>query len=322
MRPNHSVCVIIPAYNAQEYIAEALDSVAIQHRPPDRILVVDDGSTDKTCQTVEFWIRAHTELRVSLIRQEKTGVAGARNRGLLECECDLIALLDADDLMLPAHLSLLAGAFDVHPGLVIAFADQQVFTGESGTVQESFISGKRIDNEPYSADESGFRLLIGPAYSSLIWGNYIPTSGSVLRRQSIIEAGLYDTSLETSEDRDLLLRVSRLGGVGYFPEVLARKRDHDSNLTHDRHTERTLRNAFSVIVKQLADSKELKLTDSELAITRQALNEAAAEWLYTQSLRGAFAVAAHCGPLIRHGFARMLLDPRVWLRGVVRRFRR
>lgn len=321
MQPDCRVAVLIPAYNAADFIIPALDSIAAQQRLPDQIVVIDDGSSDATAVVVEAWLRAHPGIPLQFYRQSNAGVAAARNRALMASDCDLIALLDADDLMEPAHLALLAGAFMRHPGLVIAFGDQAVFSEDRGRPVDSFLQGKRVLSEPHDEDAQGFRVLRQPVYSSLIWGDYIPTSGSMLRRQAVLHAGLYDTSLATSEDRDLLLRLSRLGQVGYYLRCIARKREHHANLTHARHSYRTLRNAFMVVAKQLDHAAELELGTDELAVTHKVLGSAARDWLYTASLAGLFEVRACMVPLLRHGLGYLLLDPRVWLRCLIARGR-
>ena len=76
-----SICVLIPAYNARLFLREALDSVLAQTRPPEQIIVVDDGSTDGTAQVALEW-QAERERPITLIRQENRGQSAARNAGI------------------------------------------------------------------------------------------------------------------------------------------------------------------------------------------------------------------------------------------------
>jgi glycosyltransferase involved in cell wall biosynthesis len=94
-----TVSVVIPAYNAEAYLREALDSVFAQTRPPDEVVVVDDGSTDRTSE-----VAASYGDRVRLLRQPNRGEAAARNAGVLAARGALIAFLDADDTWLPRYL--------------------------------------------------------------------------------------------------------------------------------------------------------------------------------------------------------------------------
>ncbi len=94
-----TVSLVIPAYNAEAYLREALDSAFAQTRPPDEVIVVDDGSGDRTPE-----IAASYGDRVRLLRQPNRGEAAARNTGVRVARGDLIAFLDADDTLLPRCL--------------------------------------------------------------------------------------------------------------------------------------------------------------------------------------------------------------------------
>lgn len=90
-------------FNAENTIIEALDSVKNQTVGPENfeIIVIDDGSTDKSVKLVENYIQANPELNILLMNQENKGVSSARNMGLMSSEGDYIAFLDADDVWLP-----------------------------------------------------------------------------------------------------------------------------------------------------------------------------------------------------------------------------
>src|SRR5665213_2910 len=93
------VSVIVPAYNSECFIAEALKSVLVQGPSVIEVIVVDDGSVDSTCDIVRSFGDP-----VRLIRQENQGPAAARNNGLRRVRGDYIAFLDADDVWLPGKL--------------------------------------------------------------------------------------------------------------------------------------------------------------------------------------------------------------------------
>ena len=89
------ICVIIPAYNASQYIDQAINSVVMQTVPITEIIVVDDGSTDNTSEIVKT-----VAPNVILVKQSNSGPSAARNRGLDLAQGDVVAFLDADDLWL------------------------------------------------------------------------------------------------------------------------------------------------------------------------------------------------------------------------------
>ena len=111
-----TVGVVIAAYNAEDYLSEALASLAMQRRRPDAVVVVDDGSTDATASLAMRWTGMLALDVVSL--DANVGLGGARRQGIARLDTDLVALLDADDVLLPDHLALLTETQAEHGGLV------------------------------------------------------------------------------------------------------------------------------------------------------------------------------------------------------------
>jgi hypothetical protein len=117
-----TISVVIPAYQASGYIDAALASVVAQTLPPDEVIVVDDGSTDATAATVERW-RPLLPLRVVQLERNLgrgLGAGGARAAGIERSTGHLVALLDADDVWLPDHLTTMRDEHERHGGLVTA----------------------------------------------------------------------------------------------------------------------------------------------------------------------------------------------------------
>ena len=96
-----TVDVIIPVYNRERFISHTLDSVLSQTYRNVEIVIVDDGSTDRSAEIIEPYLRHNN---VKYIQQENQGPAAARNAGIVSCSGDLIAFLDSDDLWLPTKL--------------------------------------------------------------------------------------------------------------------------------------------------------------------------------------------------------------------------
>lgn len=107
-----TISVVIPLYNKEREVARAVRSVLAQRRQPLELIVVDDGSTDRSAAEVE----AFRDPLVRLIRQPNGGVCAARNRGIAEARGEYVALLDADDEWEPGFLSEIVSLITRYPG--------------------------------------------------------------------------------------------------------------------------------------------------------------------------------------------------------------
>ncbi|MCU0635460.1 MAG: glycosyltransferase family 2 protein [Gemmatimonadaceae bacterium] len=177
--------VVIPAHNAAGFLEAALESVFAQSLPPAEVIVVDDGSTDGTCELVA------RDDRVQLISLPvKSGPSRARNRGIHAATQSYVAFLDADDLWHPGHLEraieLLACS-----SAGLSFAPVETFGNVSTVVVP-----------PCPADTP---LALTAA---LLDDNFIIQSSVVARRDLLCASSGYDESLGLAEDYDLWLRLS------------------------------------------------------------------------------------------------------------------
>ena len=112
------VSILIPAYNAQEWLAQTLKSAIAQSWPHKEIIVVDDGSTDKTVAIA----RQFESDQVRVFRQENEGAAAARNKAFALSQGEYIQWLDADDLLAPDKIAKQLVALDARPNKRILFS--------------------------------------------------------------------------------------------------------------------------------------------------------------------------------------------------------
>ena len=104
IKDRHLVDVVSPAFNAEKYIAQTLESVLLQGDLVKSIIVVNDGSSDRTGEIIDSFSKAHQDLSITLINQANRGLANARNTGVKAASAPYIALLDADDIWLDSKL--------------------------------------------------------------------------------------------------------------------------------------------------------------------------------------------------------------------------
>ncbi|MGH7767114.1 MAG: glycosyltransferase [Candidatus Binatia bacterium] len=312
---SYSIAVVIPAYNAEIFIGETLDSVAAQTRPPEQIVVVDDGSSDHTVERVRKWGQRYDgELHV--LQQNNRGVSTARNAGIRYAKTDLIALLDADDLYFPFHLRLLERGFTNNPDISLCFGDALYFDSEH-IIKGSVFAGTRIEGIKYDEQKDGLRLLLGPVYSSLLWGNYIAPSASLILKSAGEKIGLFDEDIRSAEDRDFFLRLSRIGSFAYFPVVVARKRVHENNATHRRHMSRSIRYQLMVLEKMIDNAEEFQLSAAEEKETHAALGQQVWSMLYAESQGGLGPYFDTFMYLIRRRQISTLFNPKHFLRAII-----
>jgi GT2 family glycosyltransferase len=207
------VTVVMPTFNASCSIREALESLFAQSRPPDEIVVVDDGSTDDTFDQISPYLP-----RLRYHRQAHRGVAGARNTGIALANGDLIAFLDADDWYLPHHLMGLDQrlARDTTLGLVSSGWRRVNEQGQRIVDVEPWYQTPRLDLETW-----------------LLWKPVFP-GGMMVRRAWFEKIGQLDESLEVSSDVDMALRLALAGcRAVWVRQVSVCYRQHAGNVSRD-----------------------------------------------------------------------------------------
>ena len=310
-----TVSVVIPAFNAEGFIVEALDSVAGQIRLPEAVVVVDDGSDDGTAAVIEAWSRAHPDLPITLLRTTPNrGLSSARNRAIAASHTDCIATLDADDAFEPDHLDRLMVPLETDPEVVVAFGDTLEFSA-NGPAAETLLSrvGGRFQALP-SEDRGVYRLLGGSVFQSLLPGSYIPVSAMVFRRQTAITAGLYDPGLRRVEDRDFILRMARAGRFAFMPVIACRKRIHQNNISGPKFHLDMAEGGFGVLLRARTWLRDG--SPAEQQAVEQELERAGEGLLYSASITGLRALARASIELRRAGLSRLAFQPRAWLRAV------
>jgi glycosyltransferase involved in cell wall biosynthesis len=190
------VSVIIPAYNAEQYIGFTLKSLIRQSYPHLEIIVVDDGSSDLTAQIVKKSILKDN--RIKLVRQPNFGVAAARNLAIRQSIGSFIAPVDADDICFPDKIVKLLGC--------LLKAEKKTGLAYSWSVS--------IDPYGNLISKGQMSELEGEVFEYLLFSNFIGNASAVLIRKSCFDAvGLYNTAFfsqkaQGCEDYDLYLRIA------------------------------------------------------------------------------------------------------------------
>jgi glycosyltransferase involved in cell wall biosynthesis len=242
------VSCIVPVFNGERYIGEALDSIFRQTYGPRQVILADDGSTDGTAAVV-----AGYGDRLAYLRQPNAGPAAARNLGLSVAQGELVAFLDADDLWHPEKLARQIARFRARPELDISIAHAQNF----------WIWELRAEEERFRQHRRGQPT---PGY----------VTGAMLAKRSVFDAvGLFNTALRHSADTEWFLRAVEQGAVAeLMPDALLYRRLHHTNLSRSGASEsraETLR-----LVKALLDRRRGRVGSGSEPGQRDALGGDAA----------------------------------------------
>jgi glycosyltransferase involved in cell wall biosynthesis len=248
------VAVVVPTYNAADYIARAVDSVLSQTDVHFSLCVIDDGSTDETASIMERYSG-----RLAYYRQAHAGQAAARNRGIRMSSSIYVAFLDADDYWLPEKLQRQVALLEQNPKVGLVCSD-------CGT-----IAAGRIANTHF---ETNAVPRAGMIFDRLALDCFIFTPTVMVRRACLDEVGLFNQSLSVSEDFNLWLRIAARWQVAVIPEVLAVREMRAEGLSLSTPPEVYLENGIAALEDVRAVCTELSPQESS------ALQAAIAERYY------------------------------------------
>lgn len=195
------VSIIIPTYNQQQYLGEAIESALTQTRTPHEILVIDNGSTDGTPEVAARY-------PVRYIRQTNQGICGSTNRGIAEATGNYLVILHSDDRLLPNHLDASLAAFSEHPDAAFVCGDYR-WLGEGDLWHVH-----RCQPEP-------------DYYATLLRMNFIgPPIVVMFKRQVLLTIGGFRREFQGADDQDMYLRIARQYPIHCHHEVIAEYRRH------------------------------------------------------------------------------------------------
>ncbi len=222
------VSVVVPAYNAADYLAETLQAVCGQTFRDWELIVFDDGSRDSTVAVAREFERC--DPRIHVVEGTNGGVASARNRGFTATaqDSELVIFLDNDDVWEPDALRSLVGELDAHPEFVSAHAIATCIDDEGRQP-----TGDDLEEHLRARLGFGTRGVVtrSPAepttFADLVHSNWAVTPGVHLVRRHVLEAvGGYDAGAVPCDDWDMNVRISRCGDIAYIDRPLLRWRRH------------------------------------------------------------------------------------------------
>jgi len=206
------VSVIIPAYNAERYIAETLRSVFDQTYRNYEVIAVDDGSKDGTLRLLQSYAP-----KIKVYSKSNGGPASARNAAIKNSDGELIAFLDSDDLWFQDKLEAQVRFLCENPAVGLTYSEALMVGHEGG------------------AGERKIGYTESPSFCKLLYGDFIPNSTVMIRRSCVERIGLLDESKEliAAEDYEYWLRIAKLFPIAGIPRPLAYYRVRENSLMGD-----------------------------------------------------------------------------------------
>lgn len=228
MTPMPRVSVIIPAFNAEAFIGETLDSVLAQTYPNLEVIVSDDGSTDGTRERVAAY-----GPRVTYVYGKNSGgVSSPRNAGVRASRGSLLAFIDADDLMEPGRIEAEVRCFARHPNVGLVFSDYGEFGADRRQEHGHFPTCPLLRELLAAHTPSKEALVLDSATATeLLLTENFGSSSPMVRRGVLEQVGGYDPAALSSEDFEFQFRAASVCAVGIVPRVHWHKRQHPLNMS-------------------------------------------------------------------------------------------
>ncbi len=243
MKNSPLVSVIIPAYNHEMYIEEALQSVINQTYKNIQLIVINDGSTDATGDVIVNFIKKNKDFNIEYLSKPNEGICRTLNKGLELAKGKYVALLASDDMCTPDRIEKQLHLMEENANIGLVFSDYYFvrfnqMTQIKGTDYKPNIKKCFINN-----------IQNVNMYEKLLTENIIPALTVFIRKECFDKIGVYDNNLK-AEDYDMSLRISKEFPIAFIDEPLAYYRIHDSNFSHTVVSFDGIKALFAIMKKQ------------------------------------------------------------------------
>lgn len=209
-----TVSILLPVYNAERHLAEAVESMLHQSFTDFEFLVINDGSTDRSGKILATY--AAQDKRIRSISRDNRGLIFTLNEMLQQAQGEFLARMDADDISTPDRLALQVGFLRQHPEVVCVGGAFDLIDPQGHTVMRAVAM-------PEENAEIQQMLLLGRTL--------INHPSALIRRAALLQIGGYDPSMKTIEDLDMLLRIGEIGQLANLPDVVLKYRFHTQSVS-------------------------------------------------------------------------------------------
>ena len=228
------ITVICPTYNSESFVEDTLHSVFSQTRLPEELVLVDDGSSDRTVELLEKLVGKYSsQLRCLIIQGDHKGPGAARNRGIQAATGDWIAFIDSDDLWEKTKLEIIEETLCFYPEINF-LCHSEISRTLTGSERKLEYYRRYNQNKPLS----------GQLFSA----NLFSTSAVVCKRKVLMDSQGFDESLMSAQDYELWLRLSPNLNVFFLSDILGKYIHRPGNITSSGLNKR-LKNELKIAIK-------------------------------------------------------------------------
>ncbi len=215
------IAAIVACYNGRQWIDGCIESILAQTRPPERIVVTDDGSTDGSSEALDAW-SARVEA-LTVVHQPNAGLSAARNAAIRAAgDADVLAVLDVDDRWHAGKLETHAAFLDAHGEVDLGFSDFRVVDEQGEVLAGSGLSAHPLMwNHRWEATEGGEHVSRDDSLEWTVRDSFVHPSTMMIRREAFERAGPFAEWIRNGEDIDFTIRLLKIGGrLGFVPRAM------------------------------------------------------------------------------------------------------
>jgi glycosyltransferase involved in cell wall biosynthesis len=223
------VSVLIPAFNHERFVQRCLDSVLEDPYPSKEIVIIDDGSSDRTGERIAEWVALHGhKLRVEYVRRENRGISATLNELAARAHGEFLRLGASDDYLLPGGMEALVNYLLMHPRKRAVVGDSIVIDGDGKRLHDSGMRDLHgADKRLYASEEGIQRAVITQ------WAIGGPVT--LLRKSALETVDRWTEGLRI-DDWDFFLRLAACDALGFIDVRVCAYRLHGNNVSKTRHT--------------------------------------------------------------------------------------
>lgn len=251
---NKKVSVIIPCYNIEKYVSECLESVYHQTYSNLEVLLINDGSKDRTEEILMEYVNKYPNI-TKYIYQNNSGPSVARNLGIKNSEGEYICFMDSDDILFPESIEKRVNILDMNSDVYLVCSDSYM-------IQENSFTKDKLSSllgEVYS----------GNIFKELLKKNFISTQTVLMRREIIKSIGFFNESYLRSEDYEYWLRIANKYKITFIKEPLAYTRVRNGSLSTNKKNE--MEDSLISVYQSVFES--YNLTNEEKKVLKKRQND-------------------------------------------------